>query len=314
MRAFKYLFFILFLAVITASCSSDHKISDTSDLKGMNDAAMVLYGAKDFYSWTEDRVPMVSAHRGGPYPGYPENSIRTFDYVLSYTPAVIECDIEMTSDSVLVMMHDNTLDRTTNGTGRVRDMTWTELKGLRLKDNEGVVTEDQIPTLEEVLRWADGKALLTLDVKRGVPFKMVTDLVVATETENYAAIITYSANDAQTVYDLNPDLMISVGIGNLSAYEAHKNLGIPDENMIAFTGVSEPEPSLYKFLHDKGIYAILGVLGNLDRKAIARGDSIYAGFVNRGADILATDRPIEAAKVLETLRPSSSSKFKYFKW
>jgi len=313
MRTFKYSIFTLILILLIGSCGSNRQESVAIDFTGMDGAAMALYSAKEFYSWTEDRVPMVSAHRGGPYPGYPENSIRTFDYVLSFTPAVIECDIEMTADSVLVMMHDNTLDRTTNGTGSVRDKTWDELKALRLKDNEGSVTEDRIPTLEEVLRWADGKALLTLDVKRGVPFQMVTDLVAATETENYAAIITYSANDAKMVYDLNPGLMISVGIGNLTAYEAHRTLGIPDENMIAFTGVSEPEPSLYKFLHDKGIYAILGVLGNLDKKAVAKGDSLYAGFVNRGADILATDRPIEAAKVLNELRPNSSSKFKYFK-
>lgn len=312
MRTLKNSVIALFLIIFIVSCSADREKSK-ADLNRIDDAAMVLYGAKDFYSWSEDRVPMVSAHRGGPYPGYPENSIRTFDHVLSYTPAVIECDIEMTADSVLVMMHDNTLDRTTNGSGRVRDMSWDELKGLRLEDNDGTLTADRIPTLEEVLHWARGKALLTLDVKRGVPFQMVTDLVAATQTENYAAIITYSANDAQTVYNLNPEQMISVGIGNLSAYEAHRVLGIPDENMIAFTGVSEPEPSLYKFLHDKGIYTILGVLGNLDRKAIARGDSIYADFVNRGADILATDRPIEAAKILEGLRPSSSSKFKYFK-
>jgi len=155
--------------------------------------------------------------------------------------------------------------------------------------------------------------LLTLDVKLGVPFEMVVDLVEATQTEEYAAIITYSANDAQKVYQLNPELMISVGVGNMTAYEAHSKLGIPDDNMIAFTGVSEPAPSLYKFLHDKGIYTILGVLGNLDIKAIARGDSIYSGFIERGADVLASDRPIEAAKVLEKLRPIESSKFKYFK-
>lgn len=269
--------------------------------------------AKLFYSWSEDRIPMISAHRGGPYTEYPENAIRTFENVLKYTPAVIECDIAMTADSVLVMMHDNTLDRTTNGEGSVRDVLWNDLELLRLEDNEGNLTEDKIPTLKEVLNWAKGKALLTLDVKRGVPFDKVVELVEQTETEEYAAIITYRANDAKTVYELNPELMISVGIGNLEAYEAHRSLGIPDENMIAFTGVSEPDPSLYKFLHEKGIYAILGVLGNLDKKAIAKGDSIYAGFVTRGADILATDRPIEAAKILDELKPKSSSKFKYFK-
>jgi len=56
----------------------------------------------------------------------------------------------------------------------------------------------------------------------------------------------------------------------------------------------------------------LGVLGNLDRSAIARGDEIYAGFVQKGADILATDRPIEAAAAIKTLAPSSSSKNDYF--
>lgn len=305
---------LLFSALICLACSSEKAANSVvEDSFSNNYITISSGGAKQFYAWSADRVPMVSAHRGGPYPGYPENSIRTFEYVLKSTPAVIECDIEMTADSVLVMMHDNTLDRTTNGSGRVRDLLWADLKSLRLEDADGNITEDKIPTLEEVLKWSKGKALLTLDVKRGVPFEMVVDLVEATNTEDYAAVITYSANDAQTVYALNPELMISVGIGNMEAYEAHKKLGIPDENMIAFTGVSEPEPSLYKFLHDKGIYAILGVLGNLDRKAIARGDSIYSGFVERGADILATDRPIEAASILEGLRPSESSKFKYFK-
>ena len=43
----------------------------------------------------------MSAHRGGPYPGYPENAIETFEYIASQIPTVIECDIAMTKDSVL---------------------------------------------------------------------------------------------------------------------------------------------------------------------------------------------------------------------
>lgn len=265
-----------------------------------------------FYSWTADRIPMVSAHRGGPYPGYPENAIATFDYIAGITPAVIECDIEMTRDSVLIMMHDNTLDRTTNGTGKVRDYLWSELAQLKLVDNEGMETNHTIPTLREVLEWVPGKALLTLDVKRGVPFEKVIAEVQDTNTGAYAAIITYSANAAQTVYELDSSLMISVGIGSREAYEAHKTLGIPDKNMIAFVGLSEPDATHYQFLHEKGIYCILGVLGNLDKKAEAKGDSIYAGFVKRGADILATDRPIEAAEVIASLIPETSSKGKYF--
>ncbi len=307
MSGYHSIFYLLLISLFLG-CNAEKKDSNGSTFVNIPKGE-----AKQFYSWTADRVPMVSAHRGGPYPGYPENAIATFDYILEFTPAVIECDIEMTSDSVLVMMHDNTLDRTTNGSGIVRNFTWAELKKLKLKDNDGELTEERIPTLKEVLSWTVGKTLLTLDVKKGVPFERVIDLVKETKSGDYAAIITYSANDAQKVYQLDSTLMISVGIGNMKAYEAHASLGIPDENMIAFTGVKEPEPSLYKFLHSKGIYAILGVLGNLDKKAVAKGDDLYAQLVERGADILATDRPIEAAKAIEDLMPERSSKSKYFK-
>ena len=305
---------ILCFAVLVFSCGVNNKDNSQEQLATNNYWVSIPAGdAKQFYSWSQDRIPMVSAHRGGPYSGYPENAIATFDYVLSFTPAVIECDIEMTSDSVLVMMHDNTLDRTTNGTGKVKDVTWAYIQGLKLKDNDGTLTAFKVPTLEEVLNWSKGKALLTLDVKRGVPFGHVVNMVRKTKAEDHAAIITYSANAAQEVYQLAPELMISVGIGNMESYTAHTTLGIPDDNMIAFTGVSEPDPTMYEFLHEKGIYSILGVLGNLDRKAIARGDSIYSGFIERGADILATDRPIEASKILKGLFPKTSSKSKYFR-
>ena len=269
-------------------------------------------GLKIFFSWSEDHIPLVSAHRGGPSAGFPENAIETFENVLEYAPAIIECDIEMTKDSVLVMMHDYTLDRTTNGSGRVRNMDWSALQELFLVDNDGALTTFRIPTLDQVLAWGYGKALFTLDVKRGVPFEMVVEAVEKYKMETFAAIITYNAEVAAKVYQLNPDLMISVGIGNKQAYKAHKKKGIPDENMIAFVGVSEPDPAHYEFLHKKKISTRLGVLGNLDKQAVTKGDSIYLGFVKRGADVLATDRPIEAARQVKTLWPVTSDKYKFF--
>lgn len=86
-----------------------------------------VQAAQDFYFWTEDRIPMVSAHRGGPYPGFPENAIETFENVSKQTPAVIEFDVAISKDSVLVLMHDNTLERTTTGSGKVIDHTYAEL-------------------------------------------------------------------------------------------------------------------------------------------------------------------------------------------
>ena len=241
---------------------------------------------------------MVSAHRGGPTVGFPENALETFDYVLSHTPAIIEFDVELTKDSVLILMHDNTLSRTTSGYGKVSDHTWEEIRQLRLRDPDGNLTDYRVPTLKEALAWSKGKTILTVDVKQNVPFELVVKEIEATATVPNAAVITYNIEDAKKVHALNPYLMLSVTIRNIEEMERVETSGIPWQNIIAFTGLSERNPEFNKQLHQRGIFTILGVLGNLDKKAVVRGDELYIEYVNNGADILATDRPIEAGKIL----------------
>ncbi|MFL0684649.1 MAG: glycerophosphodiester phosphodiesterase family protein [Algoriphagus aquaeductus] len=284
--------------------------SESSDLQTIRLAD--LEETRDFYSWTSDRIPMVSAHRGGPYPGFPENAIETFEHVLKYTPSIIELDVAMTRDSVLVLMHDDELDRTTNGTGKVNEVDFAYVQSLFLEDNEGNLTEFKVPTLDEALIWTKGKALLTVDIKRSVPFEKVVEAVRKNEAETYAALITYSFDAAKKLHGMAPELMLSVTIRNEEELGRLEETGIPWNRVIAFTGVTERSPEFNKALHEKGVFTILGTLGNLDKSAEARGDELYVSFVQNGADILATDRPIEAAKAIQTLHPKTSSKSKYF--
>lgn len=244
-------------------------------------------------------MPLISAHRGGRnIPGYPENSLELFQYIADSIPAMLECDISMCSDGELILMHDNSLDRTTTGTGTVKEKTWSEISELQLVDDFGETTAFKVPTLEDALQWAKGKALLSLDVKRGVPFKNVIDLVEEYEMEDYVMIITYNINDALTVHRLNDDLMISVSIRNEEEWLRMKNSGIPFDRMVAFTGTRLSPKSLFEALHEENIPAILGSLGNLDKQAATQGDEkIYGRFLDLGADILATDRPLEAGKI-----------------
>lgn len=100
----------------------------------------------DFFSYTPDRIPLVSAHRGGPRKNFPENCLATFENTLRHTPALLEIDPRYTQDGEIVLMHDQTLERTTNGYGKVSDHTLAELKQLRLKDTEGKLTDYRIPT------------------------------------------------------------------------------------------------------------------------------------------------------------------------
>src|SRR5690554_341347 len=69
----------------------------------------------------EEGKHIVSGHRGTMELGLPENSIASMEKVLEHTPAFFEIDPRLTKDSVVILMHDATLDRTTNGTGKVSD-------------------------------------------------------------------------------------------------------------------------------------------------------------------------------------------------
>ncbi|WP_374165608.1 glycerophosphodiester phosphodiesterase family protein [Arcticibacter sp. MXS-1] len=248
--------------------------------------------------WTTRRMPLVSCHRGGPMPGFPENAIETFANSTRFQPSVIECDASLSKDSVLVMMHDDRLERTSNGTGEVSSKTLSQLKTLRLKDDQGKLTPYRIPTLDEVLQWGKGKVLFTLDVKRGVPYEMMIKAVRRNKAEANSIIITYSANQAAEVHRLAPDLMISASVKGPADLERLNKMGVPNNRIVAFVGTSAPDQSVCQYLHSKGIWCILGTMGNLDNRAKSRGDKIYSELVDGGADILSTDRASECGKEL----------------
>ncbi len=256
----------------------------------------------------EPGYPLVSAHRGGRrYEGFPENAIETFEYVLSQTPAIIECDVSMTADSGLILMHDNTLDRTTTGNGRVSDYTLAQISQLYLVDDYGSATAIHPPTLPQTLDWAQRTgAVLTLDIKPGVPFQMVIRQIDSLQAHRNAVLIAYSAEAASAIYNLDSTLMISAGIRTTEALQRYLDAGIPPSSLTAFVGVSEPPAELYKALHKLGISCMIGTMGNLDNKAIALGDTLYHELVVRGADFIATDRPIEASAAMRALQEPAS--------
>ena len=254
--------------------------------------------------------PLISAHRGGPMPGFPENAIETFEHATSYQPVIIEFDVALSKDSALVIMHDDKLDRTTTGTGAIGNYTYTELQKLNLKDNGGKITAFKIPTLEEVLVWGKNKVLFTIDVKRGVPYSRIIAEVRKTKSENNTIIITYNANQAAEVHRLAPDLMISASARSIADVERLNQMGVPNDRIVAFVGTSAPDATVYEYLHNKGITCILGAMGNLDRSAVANpNQKVYAQLLANGADILSTDELILAGTQFDLYRENKKLKF-----
>lgn len=247
--------------------------------------------------------PLISAHRGGPMKGFPENCIPTFENATKYQPVVIEFDVALSKDSVLVIMHDDRLDRTSNGTGMIGSYTYAELQSLRLKDDYGNLTPYKIPTLNEVLTWGKGKVLFTIDVKKGVPFAKIIDEVRKTKSESNSIVITYNDNQAVEVHRLAPDLMISASVKYASDLERLNGKGVPNNRIVAFVGTSLPEQKVFQGLHEKGITCIMGTMGNLDKRSMARPNArYYYQYLESGADMISTDNLVQAGKEFNQYR------------
>ena len=106
----------------------------------------------------ERRLALVSAHRGQKDPMAAENSIASFADTIERGPIFIEVDVSRSADGVLMLMHDQTLDRTTTGLGPLAGYSYQQLRRAWLKDGKGAITDERIPTLEEALVWRGATA------------------------------------------------------------------------------------------------------------------------------------------------------------
>ncbi|GAB4481495.1 MAG: glycerophosphodiester phosphodiesterase family protein [Erythrobacter tepidarius] len=246
---------------------------------------------------------LISAHRGGPTPGLPENAIATMDALLAAYPAIMEVDVGQSADGVLFLLHDDRLDRTTTGTGEAAAQDWAALSKLRLKDNWGWVTPYAIPRLDEALDWAKGRTVLQIDFKRSVNVDKVVAAIRAAGMERSVILIAYSVDQAAALHRAAPEMLLSVSVNDLDDVAALKSVGIPADRLVAFTGTRYPRPELFAELDRDDIEVIFGTLGGSPRSidaVIARlgMDERYPDLGREGVDIIATDRPREAAAAL----------------
>lgn len=111
----------------------------------------------------ESEYVVVISHRGD-WRNYPENSIPAIESAIRMGVDIMELDVKMTKDSVLVLCHDQTIDRTTNGKGRIKDMTYDSLMTFRLKRSHGVTTDTlRMPTLCQALLCCKDRILVNVD-------------------------------------------------------------------------------------------------------------------------------------------------------
>src|SRR5690606_39864659 len=244
------------------------------------------------FRYSAQKPVIISGHRGGMLPGYPENSIETMEKTLTVLPSYFEIDVQYTKDSVLILMHDFTLDRTTNFTGRVIDYTYEELKKARLKDRYGQLTDARIPTLEEVLDWGRDKTIFQLDNKK-VRYE---DLAALIKRKQYPNIM-FGVDDIEEMkyyYQEIGEVMFCIGLKTNADLDRFLDSGVPADRIIAMVGatmVAEKEP-LYARLRNLGIMCFIAIAPTHDKN----NDELqrlkaYCEELIKGPDIIETDFP-----------------------
>lgn len=268
-------------------------------------------GMQDFFTYTGKDIPIVSGHRGTLIKGFPENSVEGFEHVLQFTPAFFEIDPRLTKDSVVVLMHDATLDRTTTGTGKISDHTWSQLQQLFLKDAEGNVTPYKIPTLASVIEWARNKTILNLD-KKDVPLETVAKMIRELNATNFVMVTVHNAEQASFYYKNNSSQMMSAFVKTAAEMQAYESAAIPWKNMIAYIGSqNRPENKIMlDLLHARKVMCMISAAPVYDKlpNTIERA-AAYQSIFSSGADILESDLPIEVAKVVKM--PANSRKLNF---
>ncbi len=236
----------------------------------------------------ENGAVAISAHRGGPGPGFAENAIPTFENTLSAAPMTfLEVDIARTADGVLVLMHDDRVERTTNGRGAVAELDMAQLLAFSLEDDNGRAVDARVPTLRETLEWADGRATLELDIKRGVEFEDVINEVEAANAMNRVVFITYSVNAAAVLARLAPQAMIYTTISDARELETLERRNVDLTRIVAWVGTDTPDAALVRALAERGVETRSGMFGE---------GRDYSNAVRQGVQIVAVEDAREALR------------------
>jgi len=132
--------------------------------------------------------PLIEAHRGNSISA-PENTLIAIKQAMVSGVDRIEMDLECSKDKIPVLMHDPSLERTTNGIGNISEYTWDELKHLDAGSWKSEEFKDvRIPQFEEVLQLCKGKAMLNIDLKNPDAVPGMIRLLEKYEMENEVVI------------------------------------------------------------------------------------------------------------------------------
>jgi len=153
---------------------------------------------------------IIFGHRGAPgYPRTAENTIGSFTKALRAGATGLEFDVRRCADGQLVVIHDDTIDRTTNGRGRVAKLTYEQLRQFDAGFGE------PIPLLSNVLQQFGGKSLLNIELKSSEIAQDVKKLVLMGGLQNSVIVSSFDWDELRTLVPDVPIALLAAKLRNL---------------------------------------------------------------------------------------------------
>lgn len=234
----------------------------------------------------------IIGHRGLPALA-PENTFASFDLALANGAEGLETDIQQTADGTLILMHDDYVDRTTNGEGAICDLTWEALHKLDAGSwFDHSFAGEKIPSLEQFLKRYGNKTFLDLEIKEADLEDEVLEMAM-----KYVSMsnIIFTSFDIQTVIDIKKK-ETKARVGYLADRFSRKDLNLlPQAGIQAFCpDMNLVTASLVNHCHELGLSVITyyppnGISAALQQKIAAQG--VDAMIVNNPHDLDQTNKP-----------------------
>ncbi|UCZ53877.1 glycerophosphodiester phosphodiesterase [Bacillus shivajii] len=244
-----------------------------------------------------NRQTKIFAHRGSSST-HPENTMEAFQAALQYGADGIELDVQLTKDGVPVVIHDEKVDRTTNGNGWVKDLTYNELKQLDAGSwFDPSFSHTKIPRLEDVLNWlVQTPLLLNIELKNGfIRYpeieKKVLDLVHRYNMQNRVIFSSFNHYSLVDLRKQNRHIEIAILFmeGLYEPWNYAKTVGA--NALHCYYPVAVPE-----------LIAGSSQAGMPVRPFTINDEGLIATFIQRGCNAIMTDFPEKAVHIRKKIQ------------
>ena len=261
----------------------------------------------------------VISHRAD-WRNFPENSLEAIESAIKMGVDIVELDIHRTADGELVVCHDKTINRTTNGKGKISELTLDYIKSRNLRAGHNAVTRYKMPTLEEALDVCKGRVLINLD--KGINYyDQVMEMLVKRDMVGQVLIKSSKSVAAMKEFFAKHEknmLYMPIINYNTKSWDKHEQLFADylasDLPYIAvemcWDGTLPNEKKVFNKVLKSGkrlwINTLWGKLcggkenGYDDDAAVGNEDKIYGKILSYGTSMIQTDRPAMLIKYLDS--------------